>query len=243
MISINHHYGAELRSSNNMLTKVNEELDRFVYSTSHDLRAPLSSVAGLINLASNSSDPEEVKSYLTMMKTRVGSLDKFIKDITDYARNNRLQLAYDRVNIHELALEVWDSLKYSQDAQGIEFLVEIPDDLQMVNDRNRLRVVLTNLISNAIRYHDQRKEQRYIRLFHQVTPTSFSLHVEDNGQGIPPEVQQRVFDMFFRGNESSQGSGLGLYIVRETVGKLSGSVQLSSVPREGTTFTISLPHR
>ena len=243
MISINHQYGKELRESNRMLQKVNEELDRFVYSTSHDLRAPLASVSGLINLAMNNPKADDVRNYLGMMNTRIKSLDNFIKDITDYSRNNRLKIAHDSVNIHQLANEVWDSLRFSQEADGIAFINELPETLIIENDSRRLRVVFTNLLSNAIRYHDPRKEQRYIRLYHQFTPTSFSLHIEDNGQGIAPEIQKRVFDMFYRGNESSQGSGLGLYIVKETVSKLSGSVQLQSVPRQGSTFTFTLPIR
>lgn len=243
MISINHQYGKELKESNRMLQKVNEELDRFVYSTSHDLRAPLTSVTGLINLSINNPNTDEVRNYLGMMNTRIKSLDSFIKDITDYSRNNRLKIVYDTINIHELANEVWDSLQYSQEASGITFINDLPETLTIENDSRRLRVVFTNLIANAIRYHDHRKEQRFIRLYHQVTPTSFSFQVEDNGQGISPEIQKRVFDMFYRGNESSQGSGLGLYIVKETVGKLSGSVQLQSVPRQGSTFTVMLPMR
>jgi signal transduction histidine kinase len=241
MISINHQYGKELRESNRMLQKVNEELDRFVYSTSHDLRAPLASVTGLINLSINNTNTDEVRKYLAMMQMRVKNLDSFIKDIADYSRNNRLQLARDTINLFKMANEVWDSLCYSPEAIGITFINEVPETLTIENDSRRLRVVLTNLVANAIRYHDQRKEKRFIRLYHQVTATSFSLHIEDNGQGILPEIQKRVFDMFYRGNESSQGSGLGLYIVKETVGKLSGSVQLQSVYRQGSTFTVTLP--
>ncbi len=110
-----------------------------------------------------------------------------------------------------------------------------------MNDGARMRVVLSNLIANAIRYHDHRKEKKYIKVYHQATSSSFSLHVEDNGQGIAPEIHAKIFDMFYRGNESSDGSGLGLYIVKETLAKLSGTIQLSSLPSEGSTFSILLP--
>ncbi len=241
MIRISHQYSKELSESSRMLQKVNEELDRFVYSTSHDLRAPLASVSGLINLSITNPDAAEVRNYLGMMKARVKSLDSFIKDITDYSRNNRLKIVHEPVNLHTLGNEVWDSLCYSPEAQSISFINELPHTLIIENDSRRLRVVFTNLLANAIRYHDHRKENQYIRLHHQSTPTSFSVHVEDNGQGIAPEIQKRVFDMFYRGNELSQGSGLGLYIVKETMGKLSGSVQLQSVPRQGSTFIVTLP--
>ena len=241
LISLNHHTATQLVQSNKQLKKLNDELDRFVYSTSHDLRAPLLSVLGLLKLAEENVGENELKRYHRMMQNRISSLDKLIKDITDYSRNNRLQIINENIRIASLTGEIWESLRYSADAQGIEFINELPQDLLVVNDGTRFRVVLSNLIANAIRYHDHRKDNKYIRIYHQVTVSSFSLHVEDNGQGIAPELHSKIFDMFYRGNESSQGSGLGLYIVKETLSKLSGTINLCSTPRLGSTFSISLP--
>ncbi|HEY3429574.1 MAG TPA: HAMP domain-containing sensor histidine kinase [Cyclobacteriaceae bacterium] len=241
LISMNHHNAQELLATNKMLTKSNGELDRFVYSTSHDLRAPLASVLGLISLSERSNDMEEIKRYLGMMNKRVNSLESFIKDITDYSRNNRLQINFSRVNLYSMAFEVWESLRYSLGAEDINFSVKIDKDFEVDTDASRLQTILSNLISNAIRYHDHRKENKYIQLSCQQTEGSFSLHIEDNGQGIDPMYQKRIFEMFFRANESSQGSGLGLYIVKETINKLSGSIQLQSIPRVGSTFTVNLP--
>jgi len=241
LISLNHHTAYQLIQTNKQLKKLNDELDRFVYSTSHDLRAPLLSVLGLLKLAEGDISKKELRNYHEMMQTRLTSLDKFIKDITDYSRNNRLQIVNESVNLFSLTNEIWESLRYSADAQGIEFANELPYDLTMINDGTRLRVVLSNLIANAIRYHDHRKEKKYIKVYHNITDSSFSLHVEDNGQGIAPELHTKIFDMFYRGNESSQGSGLGLYIVKETLAKLSGNIQLCSAPRQGSTFSISVP--
>jgi signal transduction histidine kinase len=224
LISLNHENASRLLESNKQLEKLNEELDRFVYSTSHELRAPLLSVQGLIRL------------------TGLSALDSFIKEITDYSRNNRLEISRESVCLDAMANEIWESLKYSSDATDIEFINEIPAPLHVINDGKRLRVVISNLISNAIRYHDHRKEKKYIRIHLQLTPASFTLHVEDNGQGIAPELHTKIFDMFFRGNESSQGSGLGLYIVKETIAKLSGTIQLTSTPRQGSTFSIIMPN-
>jgi len=241
LISLNHHNANNLLKSNKQLEKLNQELDRFVYSTSHDLRAPLLSVQGLLKLMDLASTNDERSKYQQMIQGRLLSLDKFIHDITDYSRNNRLGIARENVNLSALALDVWESLKYSADAHGIQFINELPTDLVVNNDGSRLRIVISNLIANAIRYHDHRKENKYIRVFHHQTRASFSLHVQDNGQGIAPEYQTKIFDMFFRGNESSQGSGLGLYIVKETLEKLSGSIQLTSTLRQGSTFSVSMP--
>ena len=241
LISLNHHNAVELVNSNKMLTKSNEELDRFVYSTSHDLRAPLASVLGLINLSSKTENMDEIKKYLGMMEKRVHSLDSFIKDITDYSRNNGLRVNKTKINLHEMASEIWESLRYTLGAEEITFTINFAEDFKVESDSTRLHTILSNLISNAIRYHDNRKENKFIQLSCQQTEGSFSLHIEDNGQGIDPQYQKRIFDMFFRANENSSGSGLGLYIVKETITKLSGSIQLESVPRVGSTFTLKFP--
>jgi signal transduction histidine kinase len=243
LINLNYYNDMQLVENNKLLMKANNELDRFVYSTSHDLRAPLTSLLGLINIIENSDDKTEAARYLGMMRERVASLDKFIKDITDYSRNNRLHVGKENINLAKLVNEVWENLHYAPEAQNIEFQMSIPHDLEVLSDRSRLTIILSNLISNAIRYHDKCKEKRFIRLYVLNTDFGFYLKVEDNGQGISPEYHQRVFDMFYRANEKSQGSGLGLYIVKETLEKLSGSIHLESALGIGSTFTVRLPLR
>jgi signal transduction histidine kinase len=243
LISLNHYNALQLVQSNEQLMKTNSELDRFVYSTSHDLRAPLTSVMGLIDIANRSNNEQEIKKYLVMMKDRVHSLDKFIRDITDYSRNNRQEISRERISLHALATEVWESLKFSPEAENIEFTIDVAQEGMIESDRNRLKMIVGNLISNAIRYHDPRKNNKYIRLQYLVNGRVSYLKVEDNGQGIAPEFHTRIFDMFFRGNESSKGSGLGLYIVKEALVKLSGSIRLESSPGVGSTFIVKLPQK
>lgn len=241
LISLNHYNASQLVQNNSLLVKTNLELDRFVYSTSHDLRAPLTSVMGLISIAERTDDIIEVKKYMNMMRDRVHSLDKFIKDITDYSRNNRLEIIRERIVLADLAAEVWESLKYAPEAEKIEFVINIPDDLQIESDKSRLGVIISNLIANAVRYHDVRKLKQFIRLGFQINGGVFSIQVEDNGQGIAPEYHHKIFDMFYRANEESKGSGLGLYIVKEALAKLSGSIQLESSLGVGSTFIVKLP--
>ena len=240
---LNHHHAMELVENNILLSRTNEELDRFVYSTSHDLRAPLSSIMGLINITLDSQNPNDVKKYLALMKDRVHSLHDFIKDITDYSRNNRLEVKREPLKLADLAHEVWESLKFSPEAENIDFLIDIPDDVYIESDKNRLRVIIGNLISNAVRYHDLKKDQQYIRMHYQMNGRVAYIKVEDNGQGIATEYHTKIFEMFFRANEESKGSGLGLYIVKEALMKLSGTISLESTVGVGTTFTIVLPQR
>jgi signal transduction histidine kinase len=242
LISLNHYHGMELVERNRELNKTNAELDRFVYSTSHDLRAPLTSLMGLIDITQDTANTNEINKYLLMMKDRIYSLDRFIKDITDYSRNNRLEINRETIPLEQLALEVWESLKFAPEARRISFHVEISEDVTVESDKNRLKVIMSNLISNAIRYHDERKEDQFIRLQVEVKDRNFYLKVEDNGQGIASEYHNRIYDMFYRANEKSKGSGLGLYIVKEALSKLSGSIHLESAPGIGSTFTVKLPN-
>lgn len=240
--TLNHQHALELVENNILLSKTNAELDRFVYSTSHDLRAPLTSIMGLINITLDSQNPDEVRRYLSLMKDRVHSLDDFIRDITDYSRNNRLEVKREPVKLADLATEVWESLRYSPEAENIEFQVDIPDDVYIESDKNRLRVIIGNLISNAVRYHDLKKENQYIRLRYNMSGRVSYILVEDNGQGIASEYHSKIFDMFFRAHDTSKGSGLGLFIVKEALMKLSGSIQLESTLGQGTIFTVVLPN-
>jgi signal transduction histidine kinase len=242
MIRLNHYNSVQLVHSNKLLVKTNAELDRFVYSTSHDLRAPLVSILGLIDIANRNVDKDDIRQYLGMMKGRIISLDKFIRDITDYSRNNRIEVIKEKIGLADLAYEVWETLRHSPDAEEINFQIEIPNDAEIESDKNRLRIVLTNLIANSIRYHDHRKETKYIRLRYQINGRAFYIKVEDNGQGIHPDYQEKVFDMFYRASEKSNGTGLGLYIVKETMDKLAGSIHLDSAPGVGTTFVVKIPY-
>lgn len=241
LVSINHHNALKLVENTDLLMKTNAELDRFVYSTSHDLRAPLTSVMGLINITEKSHEPQEVSKYLAMMRDRVLSLDLFIRDITDYSRNNRLAVKREKVYLRALIDEVWENLKFSPEAETIDFRNDIPEQLFIHVDRSRLQVVLGNLMSNAMRYQDTKKNNPFIVIEHYISGNILCIKVADNGQGIPEEYHTKVFDMFFRASEKSRGSGLGLYIVKEAMVKLSGSIHLDSTPSVGTTFTIRLP--
>jgi signal transduction histidine kinase len=242
LIRLNHKNAVKLAENYRLLTKANTELDRFVYSTSHDLRAPLTSLLGLINIADVSNNLSDTRRYLGMMKDRVLLLDKFIKDITDYSRNNRLEVERQKINLSKMSQEVWELLKYTPEAQQIDFQLEIPEDIEIETDESRLKTILLNLVSNAIRYQDNGKDDRYVRLRYQMNGKGYHIKVEDNGQGIDPVFHTKIFEMFFRANETSKGSGLGLYIVRETISKMAGTIQLESAPGVGSTFTIKLPY-
>ena len=231
----------EITKQNEALTKTNAELDRFVYSASHDLRAPLASVLGLIHISRRSRDAREIQQYLDMMYERVNRLDEFIHDIIDFARNSRTDIQRDEVYVQQMVNQVLDSLRSVVASQPIDFYIDIPDDLCFHTDMSRLTVIMNNLISNAIKYHDENKQRPFVRIEATKGESGYAITVRDNGIGIENEHQGRVFDMFYRASERSKGSGLGLYIVKESVERLHGAIHLKSQVGIGSVFTVELP--
>jgi signal transduction histidine kinase len=220
------------------LQKVNEALDRFVYSVSHDLRSPLSSILGLTDLAMKTTHRAELEEILKMIQGRVHAQDHFIREIIDYSRDARIEVQSEAINLSELVNEVVDSLKYNINAEKIRFVKRIPDDIVVKSDRIRLTIILSNLVGNSIKYHDPRKDEQFIEIGY--TRDTNAVYVQDNGIGIMPEHKGKIFDMFYRGSDRSTGSGLGLFITREAVTKIGGRIEVRSVYGEGSTFIVFL---
>ena len=231
-----------LHEKNDELKKINAELDRFVYSASHDLRAPLTSLLGLVNVAMLENSNAELNNYLELMKGSVHKLDDLISDIIHFSRNARLDITPEPVHFENLLQETFDNLKYLPSASEVETIINIEPYVNFYSDPKRLRILFNNLISNAFRYHDSSKDSPFIKVQVGFAQKHTEIIVSDNGKGIHPEHVDKVFDMFFRATEDSQGSGLGLYIVKETVDKLQGTIHVESVAREGTTFTVRIPN-
>lgn len=229
----------EAEVANSELKKANEELDRFVYSVSHDLRAPITSVMGLLELCE--SDKENIDTYLALQAKSINRLDGFIKDILHYARNSRLELMPVFLDFPVIIKEIFESQAYSHSAIEIEMKVSSSGDAQIHNDRFRFDIIVGNIISNAIRYRNP-KVNSYLEFDIKLLPKEAKIMIKDNGIGIPARHLPHVFQMFYRANAKGSGSGLGLYIVKEAVHKINGSIEISSTEGEGTVFSLSIPH-
>lgn len=231
----------EISLKNSELTDLNNNLDRFVYGTSHDLRSPLSSLRGLIQLTEMTDDLKEVRNCTSEMKKRIDHLDKFIRDIADYSRNRSQGVQAESIHLRKLLIESLENLRYFPGASELLISLEVQEDLIIIGDPFRLQVVLNNLLSNAFKYRDPSKEKSFVILRAEVVGTDLIITVEDNGLGIPETHITKIFDMYVRAHETSHGSGLGLYIVKETVEKLGGRIAVASEVASGTSFTITIP--
>ena len=233
----------EINEKNLSLEKTNEELDRFVYSTSHDLRAPLASILGLISLTELEEKPipPDIVRYLQMMKDRVNSLDDFIQDIIDYSRNSRVGLILTKVNFTALVKDVIAHNRYLEQTQKVEIRSSIKINKRLELDKNRLSRVLNNLVSNAVKYNDFTKDKPAVDIDAKLDNEILIITITDTGRGIRAEIKDKVFNMFYRGTDSAEGSGLGLYIAREMVQKMKGTLTFTSQPGIGTIFTLKIP--
>lgn len=230
-----------LKQQNDELVKINSELDRFVYSASHDLRAPLMSVKGLLNMIHLDPDKKNTEHYIQLIANSVDRLDHFITEIIHYSRNARMDIVPKQIDFHGLVRESIESLKYMEEADRVRSIVNIRADSPFFSDSSRLLIVFNNIISNAVRYRDRWKDS-FIEIDIHTLPDKATILFKDNGIGIPDEYQDKVFKMFFRASADSKGSGLGLYIVKSTVDKLEGSITLQSKLGVGTTFRIEIPN-
>lgn len=232
---------SELTEANSELIKANRELDRFVYSASHDLRAPLSSMLGLIEIIQRTKDPQEINQYLEMVKGRVNTLDSFIKQIVDYSRNSRIEPKIEPVDVKGLVEESVEQLQFLSGFESVKIDMNLPTPWTIASEKNRLKIIFENIISNAIKYRNPSNSSCRLKISGTESEKAYHFEVEDNGIGISQEHLNRIFDMFYRAHEGSHGSGLGLYIVKETVVKLGGSVEVKSQVGKGSTFSFVLP--
>jgi len=231
----------KIEKRNTELRKINDELDKFVYSASHDLKAPLASVLGLVNIARKDNSPASIPLYLNMIEKSVNKLETFIKDIIDYSRNTRIEVVSTSIDFKKIIEGTIEDLQYLDDDSKLKKSIKIEGNDDFKSDERRVSVVLHNLISNAFKYHDYGKENPEINIACDVTSAEATIWVADNGLGIPEEHVNKIFDMFYRGTTSSEGSGLGLFIVKETVEKLGGKIGVESSPGNGTTFILEIP--
>jgi signal transduction histidine kinase len=234
-------YLEETQNQNNLLMKNRTDLDKFVSVISHDIKAPLRSADGLVRLAKLEVKDTMALEYLEKIGDSMFKLSEFVTDLLEYGKNQGQAPEISVVPVEEIIEEVIQDLYYMEGAQNIDFDTIFIHQDKLISDANRIKIILNNLVSNAIKYHDHRKRDKYIRIKTSSNLSQFQITVEDNGRGIPKEMQENVFSLFQRIHTDVKGTGLGLAIVKETTEKLQGKVELKSEPGIGSTFILSFP--
>ncbi|MBI1184689.1 PAS domain S-box protein, partial [bacterium] len=222
------------------LKKLNEELDHLVYRTSHDLRAPVASLLGLLELLKLDQTPDP-KEYMSLFNSQLGRLDHIIKDIINYRKIAKMGAKNEAIDFKTLIDQVISDNAYTEGSHRIEKVVRVqnPDNITAYLDKFSLNIILNNLISNAIKYADIDKKNPQVEVDVLIENDKVQLIVADNGIGIEKEYHDKIFDMFFRATSKKHGTGLGLFILREALLKMGGQLDFQSEPGKGSTFVLT----
>lgn len=233
----------ELTIKNEALERKNQEMDRMVYSTTHDLRAPLQSLKGIIGLLDDMRDSdaafEEMKE---MMLQTINRCDNTIRGILDFSKNTKIEISTELLNMQQLIQECIENIQYMDMASKVQFVVNVQPGASLHSDAFRIRTLLNNLISNAVKY--QRAEEPEKRVWIDVTHVAENcvISIRDNGEGIPEDKISAITSPFVRNSQSKFGTGLGLFFCQDIVNRLGGEMRIESHTGQGSLFQIILQH-
>jgi PAS domain S-box-containing protein len=236
-------YEEELKNTNEQLGKINQELDNFVYSASHDLKAPVLNIEGLLESLSEDlgeNIPESVRNDMSLVSTSVKRLKKILEDLSGISRVRQgLTGDVEKVNVNQLIKEIEETIKPEIDRAGAEIQQEVNESCISFSVSS-LRSILYNLISNAIKYRFPGRKP-LIKIITEKIPGYFIIKVSDNGLGISAENQNKIFGIFKRLHTHVEGSGVGLFLVKRIIDNAGGKIQLRSEVDRGSEFSVYIP--
>lgn len=226
------------------LQQANAELEEFAYRTSHDLRSPIISSTRLLEMAKNfiaDKDYDMTLQSLSHAQSSLAKLDTLIGDILVLSEAKNRQEDDTAVDISTLVEEALKKLEHMEHFDRLDIQKSFRFEGVLCTKEIRINMILENLISNAIKYQDTKRQTSYIKISTYNDGNSFVLEVEDNGLGIPEEQQDSLFTMFKRFHpRTAFGSGLGLYLMKKSADVLGGKVTFQSL-EEGSIFRLNIP--
>lgn len=231
----------ELRAVLSSHMEMAEEMDQLIYSFSHDLRSPLCSIGGLMNLLDeDTTSTGSRREIIDRVENSIENMYSRINNIQDIHRNKLYKKGKTTSSFNLVVQEELDRYKYQIAENGIDLRTTITKQNVSI-DEFRIKTIISILMSNAVQFYDSAKDDRYILLSSSVENNILNLTYEDNGIGISWEVNKKIFEMFFRGDSGSTGAGLGLYLLKKIVEKLNGSYQVESDLGKRFKLFISIP--
>lgn len=231
----------ELKEKSIKLKKLHSEMNQFVYSLSHELRGPLMSISGISKLAKlEISDPNALE-YFEMIDTATGKLDDFIYKMLDFYRSTKIDHKVTEIQFQDIINQQMEAYREKFDLRHFKIEIQVNQQAPFFSDEAKIRVILNNLFSNAVQFQKGQGGQKWISLTVDVLEEDAVIVLEDNGIGIEERFREEVFNLFTRATQENVGTGLGLYMVKESVEQMGGKIHLDSEINEGTTITVTLP--
>ena len=232
----------DLKTTLKELSDRNFELDQLVYKVSHDLRSPLSSILGLINIFDVEEDTRKKKEYLDLIKNRVAKLDGFVKSMLNWTKANRIDIQVAPLDFENIIKNCLADLEYVDNFKKVKLTYEIRGEHEFHSDLLRLQIIFNNIISNAYKYIRPDISDNELKIDVEIREKDCVIRFQDNGIGIPEEFHDKIFEMFFRASDRSEGSGLGMYIVKQLVDMLEGTIKINGSAGVGTSIVVTLPN-
>lgn len=231
----------ELREKNEKLKKTVSEMNIFIHSLSHDLRGPLMSISGVSKLAKTEIKDPDAAEYFEMIDSATVKLDDFIYKMLDFYRSTKIDNVIIPIVFDTVVEEQFATYREKWDFKDVNLTVEVDQQEDFYSDDGKIRVILNNLIGNAYKFQKDEVEEKRIELLITVKQGFAKIKVSDNGIGIEEDHRESVFNLFHRATQKNVGSGLGLYMVKESVEQIRGEIFLQSVVGQGTVVEITLP--
>ena len=234
--------GEMLRTQRSLAVK-NSELNSFIYRASHDLNGPITSIKGILQLAEDEcsqTTPQllELFGYVGQSVEKLGSI---INDFLELGRVTHGLEQYEEIDWEGVLTGISAKLASKANANDVKIYTTVRADTPFKSRKMMIKVIIENLIDNAITYYDPTKENSFVNISIEVEEDNATITVTDNSTGMNERVLPKIFNMFYRGSSSAPGSGLGLYVVKSSVEALSGAISCESREGEGTTTKIILP--
>ena len=217
----------------------NSELDTFFCRISHDLKGPITSSLGLTLLAKLEVKDRTALEYFEKQQAQLERLSHIVNGLVKLTKLHDTDLQPEMIDFHKMIDECIMSFHGYANFPRITFRKEIAHGIQFHSEWTLLNGILQNLIENSIKYAGEHAP--YVRVIVRQESSWVIIEVQDNGQGISPEHQERIFEMFYRATQNETGSGLGLYILKRSVDRLNGTIGIRSTPGKGSTFSVRLP--
>ena len=229
----------DIKLAERNLKEINLDLDTFIYRSSHDMLAPILSIKGLTHLLKLSGSEEEKQKCINKINGSLNRLEKYIATLTNYSKNLRIQSKFQDIDLKKMILNLLKDLIIDYPMVELETSYNISSPFS--SDSERTLIILKNILLNAFHFSTQNTTP-FVSIKTSVNSTKAIITVEDNGGGIKKDIHHKIFEMFYRGSCYSNGSGLGLYIAKEMIKKLDGTIRCISDENQGAVFEIMIPN-
>jgi signal transduction histidine kinase len=223
------------------MKNANTLIEKFIYSCSHDLRSPVSSIQGLVRIADYYPHHEEIGKCLDMIESCTHKMDNLIRKLEEYLVNNSCAVNATITNANELVQKLQSLFLKQLDACSITLSANINIEGNWVIDESIVLKILQYVVTNSIGFHDPQKSDRTIEISITSDQTGSIIEVIDNGVGIQADMVAKIFDVFFKAAKSSIGAGMGLFLAKSLVEKAGGTMSCQSREGEGTCIRLCFP--